>query len=135
MSASLDFPTVVTTYNAAAVGALQLNDTTSQFDLDGPPNSPTVFTSVIYTLPGFPFDALVTPGERLLEATLSSGGSAVICPPDYALNPRPTLADFRGIFLFSVGDFVRVFWNGQLWTIAEVGGPTVAVATLGQNLL
>ena len=118
-------------------GALQLGDTQSLFNLNGPPTptDPTLpSTTAIYTLPGLPYNPATTPNTRLLTANLSSGGTAVICPPDYLMQ-FPQLANFRGIYLNSVGDFANVQWNGFMWILGTTGGKTVAVASLEQNEL
>jgi hypothetical protein len=151
------YPTVVTQYTAADglqyvvlppvppnpdgvtvlvnAGLLDITDTESRFNLNGPASTPTVDNSVKYILPGLPYDPTVTPPDRLLKANLSSGGSAVIGPPDFGALPAPVLADFRGIFLRSIGDFARIRWTGFLWSLVETGGPSVSVAGVEQNEL
>jgi hypothetical protein len=131
MTAFVSYPPVVTLYAAVDAGALSLYDTTSQFNLNGPAPSATVDNVVKYTLPGLPFDIRV-PIERLLIVTAESGGVASVGPLDYSRRPVPELGDFRGVLLYSVGDFALVMWTGFLWTIVETGGPTVGIATAEQ---
>jgi hypothetical protein len=141
---TLSYPQVATQYAAANAGALQLGDTQSLFNLNGPPVpafnpstdvAPGPPNAIIYTLPGqYLYNPVTTPNSRLLMANLAAGGVAVICPYDY-LAQFPALANFRGIYLNSVGDFAYVRWTGVLWALGETGGPTVTIASLEQNEL
>jgi hypothetical protein len=140
MSASQFYPPVVTQYDEAdrtpngLPYPLGLTDTTSLFNLNGGTPRPGFDVRVPYVLPGLPYNVATTPNGKKLMANLSTGGSAVILAPDWALLPVPQVADFRSISFFSVGDFAVIYWTGMLWSLVDLGGPTAGSANATQTV-
>jgi hypothetical protein len=133
------FPTQVTHYVGVdpdeGPRALVPSDTESTFGLIvSATTDPTMPGYQIYTLPGLPFD-LTIPPDRLLKATAITGNGAfaAIGPIDFLWSPSPTLADFRAIVFYSIGDYARVRWTGLLWSVYETGGPSAEIVVPGQT--
>jgi hypothetical protein len=123
------WPTVINNYHFIDFNPqpLGLMDTESDFTIDN--------AFGFFTLPGLPYDPKMTPATRLLKVvsvTSPTPGSFFQIGPIDSGAQFPALADFRQIQLQSVNDEALIMWNGKLWQLVSLSGPSANVIPIDQ---